>query len=90
MNKPLTIEIDDAAAERLAQIANDLGETPEQYAARVLKANIESFESNVFFARRAKGLDRAEAAAWLRELRERAGAPESDADDRASDGFVRR
>jgi predicted transcriptional regulator len=38
MSKPLTIEIDEAAAERLAQIANDLGETPEQYAARVLSA----------------------------------------------------
>lgn len=42
MSKPLTIEIDEAAAERLAQIANDLGETPEQYAARVLSANLNS------------------------------------------------
>lgn len=90
MSKPLTIEIDEAAAERLAQIANDLGETPEQYAARVLSANLDSFESNVFFARRAKGFDRAEAAAWLKGVRERAGAPAPDPDDVIPEGYVRR
>lgn len=90
MSKPLTIEIDEAAAERLAQIANDLGETPEQYAARVLSANLDSFESLAFFARRAKGFDRAGAAAWLKELRERADAPAPDPDDLVPDGYVRR
>lgn len=90
MTKPLTIEIDEASAEQLARIANDLGETPEQFAARALAACIDSYESNIFFARRAKGFDRAEAAAWLKGLRERGGAPETDADDRVPDGYVRR
>lgn len=90
MSKPLTIEIDEAAAERLAQIANDLGETPEQYAARVLNANLDSFESSLFFARRAKGFDRAEAAAWLKGMRERSDAPAPDPDDQLPDGYVRR
>jgi len=89
MTKPLTIEIDEAAAEQLLRIANDLGETPEQFAARAVAASIDSYESGVFFARRAKGFDRAEAAAWLKELRERGGATEPDADDRIPDGYVR-
>jgi predicted transcriptional regulator len=88
MTKPLTIEIDEAAADQLARIANDLGETPEQFAARAVAARIDSFESNVFFARRAKGVDREAAIAWLKELRERSGAPEPDADDRLPEGYV--
>lgn len=90
MTKPLTIEIDEAAAEQLARIANDLGETPEQFAARAVAASIESYESSVFLARHAKGFNRAEAAAWLKELREREGAPQPDADDRVPDGYRRR
>jgi hypothetical protein len=90
MSKPLTIEIDEAAAERLAQIANDMGETPEEYAARILKANLDSAESSVFFARRAKGFDRAQAAAWLKEMQARTCAPEPDPDDTLPDGYVRR
>ncbi len=90
MTKPFTIEIDEAAAEQLVRIANDLGETPEQFAARALAASIDSYESSVFFARRAKGFDRGEAAAWLKELREREGAPVPDADDLVPDGYVRR
>lgn len=88
MTKPLTIEIDEAAAEQLARIANDLGETPEQFAAHAVTARIESFESNVFFARRAKGIDRGAAIAWLKELKEREGAPEPDADDRLPAGYA--
>ncbi len=90
MTKPLTIEIDEAAAEHLVRIANDLGETPEQFVARAVAASIDSYESSVFFARRAKGFDHAAAAAWLKELRERQGVPEPDADDRVPDGYVRR
>lgn len=90
MTRRLTIEIDEAAAEQLARIANDLGETPEQFAARAAAASTESHESSVFLARRAKGFNRAEAAAWLKELREREGAPQLDADDTVLDGYSRR
>lgn len=90
MTKPLTIEIDEAAAEQLARIANDLGETPEQFAARAVATSIESHETSVLLARRAKGFNRAEAAAWLKELREREGAPQPDADDSVPDGYARR
>ncbi|NWG54316.1 MAG: hypothetical protein HXY28_11395 [Hydrogenophilaceae bacterium] len=82
MTKPLTIEIDEAAADRLARIAREFGETPEQFAAQALAARIESFEASAFFARRAKNIDREAAIAWLKELRARDGAPEPDADDR--------
>lgn len=88
MTKPLTIEIDEGAAERLVRIANDLGETPEQFAARVVAASIESFESNVFFARRAKGIDRDAAIAWLGELAGREGGPAPDPDDRLPEGYA--
>ncbi len=46
--------------------------------------------ANAFLARRAKGIDRSEAAAWLKELRERQGAPEPDAAARVPDDYVRR
>jgi hypothetical protein len=87
MTKPLTIEIDEAAAEQLERVANDLGETPEQFAARVVTASVESFESNVFFARRAKGIDRKAALAWLRGLGGREGGAEPDPDDRLPEGY---
>jgi predicted transcriptional regulator len=90
MTKPLTIEIDETAAQQLARIANDLGETPEQFAARAIAASIDSYESSVLFARRAKGFDRAAAATWLKELRQREGAQEPDADDRVPAGYIRR
>ena len=81
MTKPLTIQIDDSAAERLNKIARDLGETPEAFAARVLAASVESAEASVLLARRAKGMDREAAIAWLSDLKRRNG-PEPDADDR--------
>ncbi|OQW61042.1 MAG: hypothetical protein A4S17_09790 [Proteobacteria bacterium HN_bin10] len=87
MTKSLTIQIDAAAAEKLARIANDLGETPEAFAAKAVAASVESFESNVFFARRAKGLDRAAALAWLRELASRQDGPAPDPDDRLPEGY---
>jgi predicted transcriptional regulator len=90
MTKPLTIEIDDAAVEQLTRIANDLGETPEQFVARAVAASIDSYESSLLFARRAKGLDRGQAEAWLKEQRAREGAPAPDEDDKAPDGYVRR
>ncbi|MBL8547589.1 MAG: hypothetical protein JNL81_14075 [Hyphomonadaceae bacterium] len=86
MTKPLTIEIDEAVAEQLTRIANDLGETPEQIAARAVTASIQSFESNVLFARRAKGLDRSAALAWLRELGQE--GPATDEDDRLPAGYA--
>jgi predicted transcriptional regulator len=90
MTKPLTIKIDETAAERLARIANDLGETPEQFAARAVATSIDSYESSILFARRSKGLDRAAAAAWLKELRQREGAQEPEADDRVPPGYIHR
>lgn len=89
MTKPLTIEIDESAAEQLARIANDLGQTPEQFAARAVAASIESFEASALFARRVKGGDQAAALAWLREMANRAPAPEPDADDRLPAGYTR-
>ncbi|NJO35892.1 MAG: hypothetical protein HC869_25230 [Rhodospirillales bacterium] len=88
MTKPLTIPIDEAVAEQLARIANDLGETPEEFAARAVAASLDSFESNVFAARRAKGIDRAAAVTWLKQMKERDGAPEPDADDRLPSGYA--
>jgi predicted transcriptional regulator len=87
MTKPITIEIDDALAERLTRIANDLGETPEQVAARAVTASIQSFESNVLFARRAKGFDREAALAWLRELADKSPVTTDD-DDRLPEGYA--
>ncbi len=87
MTKPLTIEIDEAAVEQLVRIANDLGETPEQFAARAVAARIDPRVESLF-ARRAKGIDREAAIAWLKQLRERPGAPEPDPDDRLPDGYV--
>jgi hypothetical protein len=88
MTKPLTIEIDEAAAAQLVRVANDLGETPEQFAARAIASRLEAFESNVFFARRAKGIDRDAAIAWLGELAAREGAPEPDPDDRLPESYA--
>lgn len=87
MTKPLTIQIDEAAAEQLARIANDLGETPEQTAQRLLAAGIESIEANVMFARRTKNFDRAAALKWLRDLAART-PHEPDADDCVPDGYT--
>jgi predicted transcriptional regulator len=87
MTKPITIEIDEALAEQLTRIANDLGETPEQVAARAVTTSIQSFESNVLFARRAKGFDRGAALAWLRELADRSAAS-PDEDDCLPEGYA--
>lgn len=87
MTKPITIEIDEALAERLTRIANDLGETPEQVAARAVTASIESFKSNMPFAQRAKGFDRQAALAWLRELADKSPAAADD-DDRLPEGYT--
>lgn len=89
MTKPLTIHIDESAAEQLARIANDLGETPEQFAARAVAASIESFEANVLFARRAKGVDRQAALDWLKGMAAR-GQEEPDLDDRLPPGYAPR
>jgi predicted transcriptional regulator len=89
MTKPLTIEIEDAAAEQLQQIANDLGETPEQFAAQAVAARVEAFKANAFFARRAKGLDRDAARNWLADQAAREDAPMPDADDVVPADYVR-
>lgn len=89
MTKPFTIQIDDEAAEQLRRIANDLGETPEQFAARIVANGVDAYEASLLFARRAKGVDRQAALAWLNDVAARSGSIEPDADDRLPDGFTR-
>lgn len=65
MTKPVTVEIADELAADLAKVANDLGETQEQFVTRAVAARIETFRDNPFFARRRSDFDRAGAADWL-------------------------
>ncbi len=73
MSKPVTVEIADELAADLAKVANDLGETQEQFVTRALAARIETFRDNPFFARRRSDFDRADAADWL--LKREGGEP---------------
>lgn len=59
-----TVQIADEMAEALAEVANDLGETEEQFVARALAARVETFRNHPFFARRRKGFDRQAALDW--------------------------
>jgi hypothetical protein len=88
MTKPLTIEIEENVATQLRRVANDLGETPEQFVARAVAARVEAFNANPFFARKGKGLTREAMLAWLNEKAEQA-APTPDADDLPPPGYVR-
>lgn len=73
MTKPVTVEIADDMAADLAKVANDLGETQEQFVTRAVAARIETFRDNPFFARRRHEFDRASAADWL--LKREGGEP---------------
>jgi hypothetical protein len=87
MTKPVTVEIADEMAVELAKVANDLGETQEQFVARAVAARIETFRDNPFFARRRGDFDKASAAEWFLK-REGGEAPISG--DELPEGYRRR
>jgi predicted transcriptional regulator len=89
MTKPLSIEMNDAVAAQLAQAANDIGETPEEFVARAIEARLAAFHSNSFFQRRKKPFDRDAARAWLDDLAEREGGPAPDPDDVLPESYRR-
>jgi hypothetical protein len=87
MTKPVTVEIADELAADLAKVANDLGETQEQFVARALAARVEAFRDNPFFARRRSDFDRVGAADWL--LKREGGEPPVPGDE-VPEGYTRR
>ena len=56
MTKPLSIEVDGALAEKLARVANDLGETQEQFVPRAVAARLDVLNANSFFRASKEGL----------------------------------
>jgi predicted transcriptional regulator len=86
MTKAVTVEIADEMALTLAQVANDLGETQEQFVARAVAARLDAFHANSFFARRKKDFDRQGAIDWL--LNREGGEPPQPGDE-LPDGYKR-
>jgi predicted transcriptional regulator len=87
MTKPVTVEIADELAADLAKVANDLGESQEQFVTRALAARIETFRDNPFFARRRAEFDRVAVADWLLE---REGGDPPIPGDELPEGYARR
>jgi hypothetical protein len=87
MTKPVTVEIADELAADLAKVANDLGETQEQFVARAVTARIETFRDNPFFARRRSDFDSTAAADWLLK---REGGEAPVLGDELPEGYPRR
>jgi|GEM_PF-6815117 len=89
MTTPLSIEVNDAVAKQLAQAANDIGETPEEFVTRAIAARLAAFHSNAFFQRRKKPFGRDAARAWLNDLAMREGGPAPDPDDILPESYRR-
>lgn len=59
-----SLQVSDDLAQEVSRIAEDLGETDEQFVERALVARLKAFRGNPFFARRRKSFDRDAVLEW--------------------------